>query len=139
MMISHLVFLCVSVQLQESGMVPFIGAVLVALHDQTALQTALSLVADKLNNGLKYGTPQDRNFPLQRTRTEIWANNPPPQYQRLTVLSFQLSSLLSVSRIRKSFLHACTPERLHLSICWGKQHTLGDHTQHILQKKCWGT
>ena len=118
------------VPLQESSIVLFVGAVLVSCSSshQATFQDASCLLTESLENGLYTSllsqTIQGRNIPLQRTRTEIGAHNPPQQYQWLTVLcvtsgdqtSFPLlaciqdkHSLLARLYARTPYACTCTP------------------------------
>jgi hypothetical protein len=141
------------VQLQESSMVPFIGAVLVASHlfDKAALETISSLITEKLDNSLYisfcYQTIQERNIPLKSSKIEICMDNLPNPKTWIIIFTFQrssftCSSLLCLSETLKSFLHACTPERRTRALV----HLFNQRTdvggpqtkKHILQKNLQG-
>src|SRR5205807_177745 len=111
-----------SVQFQESSMVPFVGAVLVAayLSHKASLQATSSLATEKLKKSYSvsfpYETTQGRNITLEPSQIEIWSNDPHNQNKRFTISlsTYNYSSPFLIpcsSRTYKSFLHACTPER----------------------------
>jgi hypothetical protein len=114
---------------------------------QTALQAASSLISEKLNNRpyttFPYQAIQGQNIPLEPTRIEIWANNPPNQNKWLILLLFPQSYLthlflLCLSETLNSFLHASTPERRTRAFAHlfkESTHGQGQHPKkHILQK-----
>ena len=121
------------------------------LRGQSALQAASILITEKLTNGscvsFLYQTTHCRNVPLERTKIQIWANNPlhkknwpsilPPQRNILTC-----SFLLCLSEIHKRFLHACTPERRTRACAYlfhQREHGQAPQTKkHILQKNVQG-
>src|SRR5216117_451020 len=86
------------VQLQESSMVPFIGAVLVASHlfDKAALEAISSLITEKLDNrfytSFCYQTIQEQNVPLKSSKIEICMHNSPNPKTWIIILTFQRSS-----------------------------------------------
>jgi hypothetical protein len=110
------------VQLQESSMAPFIGALLVSCSPslQATLQIVSCLGTESLENSLSLSlldqTPGGRNLPLKPTRIPIRTNHLPNQNNWLVLLPSQrndhpCSSLLRWSPTHKRFLHASTPER----------------------------
>jgi hypothetical protein len=141
------------VQLQESSMVPFIGAVLVASHlfDKAALEAISNPITEKLDNSLYtsfcYQIIKNRNIPLKPSKIEIFIDNSPNPKTCIIILTFQRrsftrSSLLCLSETLKCFLHACTPERrtlacAHLFTQRKHGHT-PDTKKHILQKNLQG-
>ncbi len=105
------------IQLQESSMVPSLGAVLVPLEDQTTLQVPSCLMTDWwksgcMNTSFHAQTSQDRKKPLKRPLTEMRANYPHNQNEKHP-LSLPTNGYVSPFHTTICFLHACTPARLH--------------------------
>jgi hypothetical protein len=136
----------VCVQLQQSGRVPSLGALLVACFSsrQAALEAVSCRLSEKSENGsftsFPYDTTGDRNIPPKQTRIKIWANNPPPQNKYLPSQRnyHHCSSLLRWSPTHKRFLHASTPERRTRARAHTFDHQTnvrGPRTQNISFKK----
>ena len=105
------------IQLQESSMVPSLGAMLVPLEDQTTLQVPSCLMTDwwksgSMNTSFHAQTLQDRKKPLKRSLTEMSTNYPHNQNEKHP-LPLPTHGYISPFHTTICFLHACTPERLH--------------------------
>ncbi len=105
-----------SVQLQKSSMVPFVGAVLdtPCTTLKTSLQTASHFISEKRKLGLYASFPchttQGRKKPLKRSRTKIRANAPHSQNEKHPP-SLPTNGYISPFHTNICFLHACTPAR----------------------------
>jgi hypothetical protein len=135
-----------SVQLQESSMAPFVGALLVACSSsrQAALEAVACRLFEKSGNGpftsFPYETTGGRNLPLKPTRNPIRANNPPTQ-NKISFLTKKLSHLFLCTVLvwnPQTFLarqHARTPYACTSTPVQGaRRRSITTNTRHILQK-----
>lgn len=139
--------------LWQACMVSMRGATGVSLNVhrpcQATLQASTNLIADKQKHILCRSFPsqtiQSPNIPLQRTRTEIWANNPPPTIPMAhdslfpTFLSLLFFSFVCIQNPQKLLarLHARTPYP-HIWTYVQSKNTRWQTTQYILQKNVRG-